>query len=186
MVFIAIMDTAGIIILSLNLILGFSVAFFLSGYFAHINGLSAKRWQIYLVLLGVYLVESFAFSAGMATNFFSIILSIFWGLMIRSRVSKLSAIPPETIKATLFFSIYTSLPALSFISLPLIMVFPGWSVFSATSGMKFGIPGFLPWPMNTIFGFCFIVGFSALFLKTGITTGIVALKLRTKYQKRYN
>jgi hypothetical protein len=149
------MDTAGIVIFILNLVLGFGIAIPLSRYFAHLEGISFKRWQIYLILLGVYFIESVAFAAGMASNIFSVAVSILWGSILGSKVLKLTIPPKIIIKGTILFSIYTSLPASSFLSIPLIMALSGWQIFNSASGIKFGIPEFLPWPTNTIFGFCF-------------------------------
>jgi hypothetical protein len=174
------LDIAETVILILNLILGLGIAIPLSRYFANIQGLSMKQWQIYFILLGVYFIESVAFAAGMATNIFSIALSVFWGIILGVKVSKLATVPQKLIKAVLLFSLYTSLPAISFLSIPLIMALAGWSIFSTASGLNFGIPTFVPWPVNTIFGLSILVTFSALIFKTGITTGLVGLKLRTQ------
>lgn len=40
---------------------------------------------------------------------------------------------------------------------------------------NFGIPGFLPWPLNTILGFCVALLAGAVVLKAGITVGEVSL-----------
>ena len=42
-------------------------------------------------------------------------------------------------------------------------------------GFNFGIPGFLPWPLNTILGFCVALLAGTVVLKAGITVGEVSL-----------
>jgi len=64
--------------------------------------------------------------------------------------------------------------------LPLIVVyviesfaFNARSILSAGDGSRFGVPDFLPWPLNTILGFCVSVVLVAVIGKVVITTGIV-------------
>ncbi|MFB3896391.1 MAG: hypothetical protein ACE14V_08825 [bacterium] len=178
------MDIIGYVILMVNLFLGFGVAIPLSKYLGGLDGISFRQWQIYLILLGVYFIESISFAAGMASNIFSIPLSFLWGIIIRKNLPRFTAPPRKLITATTLFSAYTSLPALSMLVCPMVLAISGWAIFSPTTGLKFGIPGFFPWPVNTICGFFFTVGLSALFGKTIIATGMIALKLRMIYQKQ--
>jgi hypothetical protein len=54
----------------------------------------------------------------------------------------------------------------------------GGHILSAQEGTSFGIPDFLPWPLNTIFGFFVALVIGTVVLKTVITTGEVSLLIR--------
>jgi hypothetical protein len=43
---------------------------------------------------------------------------------------------------------------------------------------QFGIPDFVPWPLNTILGFCIALATGTIILKTAFTTGIAGLITR--------
>jgi hypothetical protein len=43
---------------------------------------------------------------------------------------------------------------------------------------KFGIPQFVPWPFNTMLGFCVGLSIGTILLKTTITTGTVSILIR--------
>jgi len=47
-------------------------------------------------------------------------------------------------------------------------------------GASFGIPSFVPWPMNTILGFYAVLAIGVAVLKTVITTGGISLILHFK------
>jgi len=66
----------------------------------------------------------------------------------------------------------------SFALVPILMVFAGWSIVNVDDGLRFGIPQFVPWPVNTIMGFCIFVAGVAVLLKTIITTGEALLLFR--------
>jgi hypothetical protein len=51
----------------------------------------------------------------------------------------------------------------------------GGHILSAQEGTSFGIPDFLPWPLNTILGFCSALLIGTLVFKMIITTGEVGL-----------
>lgn len=174
------MDSAGYILVIVNLLLGFGVALPVSRRFAVVTGRSGKFTKRYAILIGVYFIECVAFSAGMATDIFSIALAFVWGGILGHLVRRSQFPPRELIKTAFIFSLYTSLPALSFITVPIIVsVFGEWSILTAEAGLRFGIPDFFPWPMNTILGFCLVVALVPLVLKTFVTTGIVSLFIRS-------
>lgn len=177
------MDSAEITIVIINLLLGTICAYPLAKYLMQLKEETSNFGKIYIVLLGVYFIECVAFSAGMATNIFTIGLSFLWGILFSNWVSRFDAAERKLIKAVLIFSLYTCLPAISSLSILLMMSLAGWSIFSSTAGLKFGIPAFVPWPANTIFGFFLIVALSALVFKTIITIGEVSLVLYFRDRK---
>ena len=62
----------------------------------------------------------------------------------------------------------------------MLALFAGRPILSAGEGASFGIPGFVPWPMNTILGFYAILAIGVAVLKTVITTGGISLILHFK------
>ncbi len=129
-----------------------------------------------LALAGIYFVECVAFSASMATNVFGFALAIVWGFVFRR---KLAALPlGKAVKAAWRVSIFTGLPAISFLSILVLAVAEGGDILSVREGWQFGIPDFVPWPLCTLLGFFLAVSGSAVVFKTLITTGIVAIASR--------
>ena len=165
--------------LLLNLALGFGFAAPLSRRVRQVFQPPQRFSLLYAALIGVYFVESAAFAAGMATNVFSIGISFVWGLTLGLIVRQTSRPSSGILKATVLFSLYTSLPALSFLAVPCMFAFSEWSILTADGGRHLGIPGFVPWPLNTILGFSSTVALSALIFKTVITTGIVSVFLHS-------
>lgn len=135
---------------------------------------SAGAWLF--ALGGIYLAECVAFSASMATNILSVCLAIVWGLVLASKVRALPL--RQAIRLSLGLSLYTCLPAVSFLSVLFLLPLGGWSLLDAEDGRRFGIPGFVPWPVCSLLGFFLTVSLSAVVLKTSVTTGIVAMLLR--------
>lgn len=164
------MDAAGLTVVIANLALGFGGAAWLAGPLARAKGEPKDvRWNFGL-LIGVYFAESAAVAASMATMVLSITLAFVWAAVLGRWFRKSSVDDVQARKTALSFSIYSSLPALSLILIPVVAVFSGRSVVSAHEGLKFGIPSFVPWPMNTILGFFAAVCLISLVLKVVITT----------------
>jgi hypothetical protein len=137
-----------------------------------------SRALSFAVVLGAYLVESAAFAASMATDVLNIGLAVVWGVCIGSWASK-SRIPiRESRRITRSFAFYTTLPAVSFLSVPVVGILGGWAVLDGEAGARFGIPGFLPWPLNTILGFCALVAGVAVVAKVVITTAVAGWVMR--------
>ena len=172
------------IMLALNLALGFGFAAPLARRVQQVFEAPQRFFVLYAVLVAVYFVESVAFAAGMATNVFTVGISFVWGLALGLMLRKSSGRPSGILKATLTFSVYTSLPALSFLAVPCMFAFTGRPVLTADGGRNFGIPGFVPWPLNTILGFSSAVALSALIFKSVITTGIVSIFLKLGESRR--
>ncbi len=62
----------------------------------------------------------------------------------------------------------------------MLALFAGRPILSAGEGASFGIPGFVPWPINTILGFYAFLAIGVAVLKTVITTGGISLILHFK------
>ena len=174
------LELGNIVMLALNLALGFGLAVPLARRVQPLFEVPRRFFSLYALLIGVYFVESVAFAAGMATNIFTIGLSFGWGLVLGLVFRESSKSSADILKATWLFSVYTSLPALSLLAIPFMVAFSEGSILSAESGRNFGIPEFVPWPLNTILGFSAAVALSALIFKTVITTGIVGIFLHRR------
>ena len=163
-----------------NLVGGLILGGFLAVGFSRLTK-KQNRFFKYLVLsLGLYFLECAAFAWGMGTQILSIILSIEWGILFGLWLKGL-ATQKRIIRQMLFVSLYGCLPAVSFAAILLIVwVISGNGPLNAEQAYNFGIPDFVPWPLNTILGFCVALAAGTIILKTTITTGIVALIVRDK------
>ena len=173
------MDPAEYTIVILNLFFGFGGAWLLLPFYNRLTGRTGRKYLSFSQIVLVYLVECVAFSAGMATNLFGIVLAILWGVLIGSRLRHSPAEDRTPLRAIFLFSLYTSLPAVTLLSIPVVGALSGLSVLSISAGAQFGIPGFVPWPLNTILGFCLAVAVIALVAKVTVTSGL-AVKLLQK------
>jgi hypothetical protein len=54
------------------------------------------------------------------------------------------------------------------------------TILSTEAGAELGVPDFVPWPLNTILGFCSALVIGTVVLKTVITTGEVSLLIHLK------
>ena len=136
-------DRAELIVLIVNLILGFSCAFPLA---RRLSRLRHSRWDIvgsYLMLIFLYLIESIGFMAGMATNVPGILLAFAWGAILGSWIHRSGGTLKSAIRTAVFVSLFSSLPAVSLLSVPVVMWFSGWAIFSSDSGVRFGVPAFV-------------------------------------------
>ena len=167
-----------ILLVAVNLAAGFGFAVPIARLLGEVTGGPTRFSRYFAILVGVYFVEGVAFSAGMCTQVFSVGLAFVWGIIfglwLRSRTSARRALT-----ASFLVSIYTSLPTASFcILIPVAALVGGGHILSAREGISFGIPDFLPWPLNTILGFCSALVIGTVVLKTVITTGEVSLLIR--------
>lgn len=174
------MELPEYVILGLNLALGFGCAVPVARLFAGLQARPSRALWLYVFLIAVYFMESAAFSAGMATNVFSIALAFVWGLVLGCRLRGSESPRKDLMKAVLSFSLYSSLPAASFLVIPIVMGLGGWSILTPEAGHRFGIPAFVPWPANTILGFCAAVSLMAVVCKTLITTGVAMCLVRPR------
>ncbi|UCF79587.1 MAG: hypothetical protein JSW03_04910 [Candidatus Eiseniibacteriota bacterium] len=164
------MDSAAYSILMLNLVLGLGCGWPLAKAIARVSPTPTRVFRYFALLVVVYLVECVAFSASMATNVLSVGLAFVWGFLIGWWFRRWGAGERALLRTVLLFSLYSSLPAASFLSIPVLMVLGGHSVLSVEAGFQFGIPAFVPWPVNTILGFCVAVSLVAVTLKVVVTT----------------
>ena len=164
------------IIIVLNLILGFGFAIPVARLLRKVNRQPVRILHSFAILFGIYFVECIAVAAAMGIPVFSVGLAFIWGIVfglwLRDRAST-----REVLKTSFFLSLYSSLPAASFIVVPAFMWAGGWQILSAQDGARFGIPESLglPWPLNTILGFYAALVIGAVIFKTIITTGEVSL-----------
>ena len=173
------MDFVVIAIVIANLLAGFGFAFPVSKIFAKVTGKPEKVFRYYVMLIGVYLLESVVLMIGMGIPVLNVVLAFVWGVVfgtwLRKRKSR-----SEALSTSYWFSLYSSLPVISFILVPVFAGLGGWNILSSSAGDSFGIPQFLylPWPLNTILGFYVAIIIVAVFLKTVITIGEVSLIIR--------
>lgn len=159
-----------------NLIAGFGFAFPMTRVLAKVAGRPTKAFRYYTRLIGVYLLESIVLMIGMGIPVLNVVLAFVWGVVfgtwLRNRTSK-----SEALMTSYWFSLYSSLPAISFLLVPVFAGLGGWDILSSSAGDSFGIPQFmyLPWPLTTILGFYVAVIVVAVFLKTVITVSEVNL-----------
>ena len=131
-----------------------------------------------LMLMGIYFVECVAFSAGMATQVFTVGLAVVWGITFGLWLRKRASVG-MALKTALWLALYGCLPTASFcVLIPTAMSIEGWNIFSVAKGAAFGIPDVLPWPTNTIMGFCAALLIGTAIFKTVITAGVVRLLIR--------
>ncbi len=176
------MEPAEYIVVILNLAAGFGFAVLLSRLFSKLDKESPRVFRYFAILIGIYFLECVAIVSMMLLPVLSIALAFVWGicfgLWLRVRTSR-----HEAIKTSFFLSLYTSLPAVSFIVVPFLALFAGRPILSAEEGASFGIPGFVPWPINTILGFYAALAIGVLVFKTAITTGGVRMLFHFKEKR---
>jgi hypothetical protein len=109
--------------------------------------------------------------AGMATQIFVVGLAFVWGIVFGLWLRKYP-LPRQIFKTSFFLAVYTSLPTASFgVLIVLAWLVSGNNLLDVKASREFGIPDFLPWPLNTILGFCLALVLGTFALKTVITAG---------------
>jgi hypothetical protein len=161
-------------LVGVNLILGFGfalpVARLLSGMFEY-----PKRFlYYYAILVGLYFIESASVVIAMGIPVLSIGLAFVWGIIIAYRFRNHSSLR-KIQKTAMIITFYSSLPAASFIVLPLFLSYNGWDILSILDGGRLGIPYIFPWPLNTILGFYSACAIGAILFKTVIAFCVVNL-----------
>ena len=166
-------------LITANLVSGIGCAIPLSVLLRRLYGKPVSVFRCFAILLGVYLAESVAVAMGMGIPVFSVALAGVWGIVfgrwLRRRMS-----PDKVLKTAFFLSLYSSLPAASFILVPVVAWVDGWHILSAEEGARFGIPGFpyVPWPLETILVFYAALVAGAIVLKPAITMSEVRWLIR--------
>ena len=161
------------ILVAVNLVAGFGCAVALAGVLRKAYGERTTFLCYFVLLIGVYFVECAAIAMGMGIPVFSMGMAFVWGIIfglwLRGRGPA-----REVLKQSFLLSLYTSLPAVSFIVIPVLLSFSR-PIMSVAEGGKLGIPGFVPWPLNTILGFYVVPAMCAVVFKTVVTTSEVSL-----------
>ncbi len=170
------MDIAIPILIIVNLITGLGCAIPIARLLEKINKKPKTFFRYFAAFISIYLIECIAIIMGMGIPVFSIGLAIVWVMVFGYWLTN-RAVKNEVLKTSLFFSLYSSLPAVSFILIPGIAMISGRNIINVEQGIQFGIPNFLPYPINTILGFYLVITIGALVLKTAITVVVVHIFL---------
>ena len=166
------------VLIVVNLAMGFGFAIPVARVLGEISGKSGSLVPYVVMLVAVYFAECVAFSAGMATQVFRVGLAFVWGAVLGLWLRR-RAPAHKVLKAAICWALYGILPTVSLCILVLLsFVIAGESILSTEAGLDFGIPGFVPWPLNTLLGLCAALGIGTVVLKTAITTGEVGLLVR--------
>ena len=164
-----------VLLVFVNVAMGFGFAVPMARFLGRISGKSGSIVRYVVMLVAVYFAECVAFSAGMATQVFSIGLAFVWGGVLGMWLRRHRPVR-KVLRSAVLWALYGSLPTDSFCILVLLsFVIAGESILSTEAGLDFGIPGFVPWPLNTILGFCAALGIGTAVLKIAITAGEVRL-----------
>jgi hypothetical protein len=165
---------------AVNLAAGVGLALLLARRLAALPGAPVRLSRCMIGLLAVYFAECVAFAAGMATQVFTVGLAVLWGAVFGLRL-RARAAPREALRLALMLGLYTSVPTASFgILLLLAKWITGGDITTVVGGAALGIPGFVPWPLNTILGFSVALVAGTVVLKTAITVGVVGFVFGTR------
>ncbi|HEY4759914.1 MAG TPA: hypothetical protein VIH42_04975 [Thermoguttaceae bacterium] len=165
-----------------NLAAGFGFAIPLAGLLAKTAGQHNKIMRYFVLLVGVYFLECVAFPLGMCTQIFTFALAVVWGIVLglwlRDKTESQKAI-----KVATAFSLYGCAPTISFaVCLSILWLIAGKGLFNAQQAGEFGIPQFVPWPFNTMLGFCAGLVAGTIMIKIAITSGLVKWLVRHSKQ----
>jgi hypothetical protein len=161
-----------------NLAAGFGCAIPIALSLRKVTGRMEKFFRYFAMLVGIYFVECVAFPAGMCTQVFTIGLAFVWGIVFGLWLRNIAP-AKEVLKTAFFVSLYGCLPTCSFAALLVtIWGISGNSFLNVEQAENFGIPQFVPWPFNTMLGFCAGLVTGTILLKTAITTGMVSILIR--------
>ena len=179
------MDLAEIILVVVNLSLGFGFSIPLSRLLIAVKPKPQRFLRYFIMFIGIYFLECVAIVAAMLLPVFSIGLAFVWGIIFGLWLRE-HASAHRVLKTSFYISLYSSFPAASFILVPVIGLFTGWDVLSSEEGIRFGIPDFLYSPLNTILGFYTALSLGLVIIKTAITTGLVSLLIHLKKRPEGN
>jgi len=165
----AVISPTVIALIALNLALGLGLALPLARALGAAAGRPERPRRWVARLLGLYLAEGVALGMGMGIPVLNVLLAGAWGVML-SRWALPGAPSRPALRAALLLALYSSLPAASFLLVPLAVRLAGEGVLSVEAASRFGIPPAFPWPTNTILGFYGACAFGAPALKSLLTT----------------
>ena len=173
------MDLAEIILVVVNLSLGFGFSIPLSRLLISVKPEPQRFLRYFIMFIGIYFLECVSIVAAMLLPVFSIGLAFVWGIIFGLWLREYAS-ARRVLKTSFYTSLYSSLPGASFIIVPVIGLFTGWDILSSEEGIRFGIPDFLYSPLNTILGFYTTLSIGLVVIKTTVTTGIVSLFIHLK------
>ncbi len=172
-----------VILASIYLLASVIFAIPLAISFAKIQNNSKRKFRNFVLLQIVSFIECVAFVFGMATQIFTILLGVVWGLFLGRRLRKRTDWR-KAYRISLAFSLFSCLPtAVLSITVPIVRMFLGGNIIDTQQGLAFGIPSFFPWPLNTILGFYFFLLIGTLILKTAITISAVYQSFKCKKRR---
>jgi hypothetical protein len=172
-------ETAFIVALAAtNIAGGLIFGAFLAAKFARLTDKRNHFFRYFAMMLGLYFLECIAFAFGMCTQVFTISISLVWGVLLSLWLRNIAP-AGKIIKTCLYIALYGCLPTVSFAVLLLIIwVIAGNGFLNVEQAYNFGIPNFVPWPFNTMLGFCVALAAGTIILKASFTTGIASLITR--------
>jgi hypothetical protein len=176
---------AEFILIILNLIIGIGFAIPLALVLRRVNTKPTKFIVQFIFLIAIYLTESIALAMGMGIPIINIALAFIWGVIFGARLRS-RILSQQLLKVSFFLALYSSLPVISFIVIPILALIDGRNIVSITEGINFGIPEvpYLSWLLNTILGFYATLVIGALLLKTLVTTGEVKLFIHSRVNRK--
>jgi hypothetical protein len=121
----------------------------------------------------------------MATQVLTIGLAFVWGIVLGRWLRRQPPIP--SLLFSLQFAIYTCLPTITFgVLVPIAWALAGNSPLTVESGINFGIPEWIPWPLGTVAGFGAALVLGTVLFKTVITVGEVSTILHLSQRRNTN
>ena len=167
-------------LIAVNLVAGFGLAVPMAKQLRAISGRQKGIFHYFVMLVGIYFLEGIAFTFGMCTQVFTIAMSFVWGAIFGLWLKGLAS-KRKIIRQILFVSLYGCLPTVSFALIILIFwVVSGNGLLNVEQATQFGIPDFVPWPFNTMLGFCIALAAGTIILKTLLTAGVAGWIVRRK------
>jgi hypothetical protein len=157
-----------------NALAGLACSGLVAGVLRDADGKRTGVLPYFAAVVAAYLIECVALAMGMTIPVLNVGLALAWGLLLGLRLRG-RASPHAALRTSLFFGLYSSLPAMSLMLVPALASLGGWHIVSAEDGALFGIPSWLPWPAHTILGFYAGLAAGAVVLKSLITVGAVRL-----------
>jgi len=166
-----------------NLSAGIGFAFPLAKNLQQIKDDKQKFFRYFMIFTGIYFAECIAFAMGMCSQIFTVALSFAWAIVLvfwlKEQVD-IDSLKKKIIRLAVLIAVYGNLPTASFcILITALKVIEGANILSASQGIAFGIPDFLPWPFNSI------LGFSAALLAGTLILKIVVSSLTVRYIIRH-
>lgn len=165
-----------IVLTFVNVAIGIGCAIPLARHISRVIQKPTSVYRCFLCVVSVYCIEGVSMVLGMGIPVLSVCLAFAWGIVFGLWL-KGRETAREIVRTVFFLSLYTSLPAVSFITIPVISWVEGRNILSVEEAIRFGIPE-LPtmlWPVCTILGFYAVLAVGAVIFKTIITTGEVSL-----------